>query len=244
MLIKKQYLKQVIIEETRKFLKEANNFDPKTGQPLTDDAWIKGRDAFFNTQFGKVWLDAHKKSGGKFNDKNGIPIGGMKDVAANLLYPYADMINQKVAASKNTSKQLDTKQDQSAVKQNTFNADNKSSFKNQLKQTIKQNIKKNKKIDDSKFQRRAAVDMMNKITQNNTVQDMSGKEASKSLRADVFKALKDVNNPAVLKLDKEYFYKIPTNVKINISYNPNDLNSYYAALKPYEKYRAYKIIPN
>ncbi len=107
MKISRIYLKNVIIEEIENALNEANNFDSKTGQPLTDDAWVKGKDNFFNTAFGKMWFQVHKQNGGKFDSKTGIPVGGLKDVPANTWHQIAPLVNQQDINSQKAKKEMD-----------------------------------------------------------------------------------------------------------------------------------------
>lgn len=107
MIISKQYLKQVIKEEMDRLLNEANNYDSKTGQPLNDQAWAKGKETFFNTAFGKLWFQVHKQNGGKFDSKAGIPVGGLKDVPANTWHQMAQLVNQQDINAQKAKKEMD-----------------------------------------------------------------------------------------------------------------------------------------
>lgn len=112
-------------------------------------------------------------------------------------------------------------------------------------QTTNKLVDKSAKQQNKQLERQKAAQGIEKIINQFNVYDMKGKEAARQLKLDAFIALRDPTKPAVIKIfnTDPFFYKIPADVKINFTFNPNDTNSVNAIINQYKKYRAYKLIP-
>ncbi len=200
MKITKQYLKQVILEETRKFLKEANNFDSKTGQPLTDDAWIKGRDYFFNTDFGKMWFNVHKQNGGKFDSKTGVPVGGLRDIPSTTWHQLAGMVKQQTINTEKAKQQMDAYYDkaeqQGASRQTALQATAKKSdekaknLQSDLEQKLINKLGGGKFVDGKYVPTSPEERQQTQSAANKQIQDELNKQVSllKNLKVELQKA--------------------------------------------------------
>lgn len=106
MKLTKSLLKNLILE----VISEAN-VDQRTGYPLDDEGWSNGetRQNFLNSQIGKVWLGAHRNSGGKFDTTTGVPIGGLKNFPVEKLYPFMDMIDKMNSTQADSEKYYNDK---------------------------------------------------------------------------------------------------------------------------------------